>query len=247
MGMYTPLGPNKSLRFAAVERALKECGCQPRRILEVGCGQGAFATRLVRGAEYVGLEPDYNSFKIARERLLRLGRGEVLNIEFEDFHHDEAFDLVCAFEVLEHMVEDRSAIASWITMLQPDGLLLVSTPADEARYTAYDKYVGHIRRYEPHHLRDLLASEGLHDVEVTRYGFPFYNFIELMYAVIAGTRLRHSNQETAHDRTRKSGGVFVAPDALLRLGGVLAAALVFSQARFPGRGPGLIAYGRKPA
>ena len=185
-----PMGPSKSLRMDAVIRALDEVGHQPDRILEIGCGQGAFACRLAQWGEYIGLEPDRRSFSVAKERLAAVGLGQVRNANSTDFDSDPIFDLVCAFEVLEHLADDREAMAEWSSFLAPGGLLLVTTPADPDRYNAYDRYVGHLRRYTPDALAGVLRSAGLSDVRVARYGFPFYNLLEGTFAALARFRAR---------------------------------------------------------
>lgn len=244
MAPNSPLGPNKSLRFDAVQRALVDARHHPKRILEIGCGQGAFASRLAQLGDYIGLEPDQSSFAIAEQRLGRLGRGEVRNVDFEQLKTEPDFDLVCAFEVLEHLVDDRAAVMGWSKVLAPDGLLLISTPADPKRYSPYDKYVGHIRRYEPEVLREILLSAGLSDVRVERYGFPFYNLVEWIYGRLAKIRSRRPQEASAQERTSESGRVFLTPSVLLRLGSGFDRLLHATQRRFPDRGPGLIAYGR---
>jgi SAM-dependent methyltransferase len=246
LAQLTPMGPNKSLRFDVVRRSLEEEHHEPKRILEIGCGEGAFASRLAQWGEYVGLEPDVRSFSVARERLARLGRGEVRNVDFENFAADANFDLVCAFEVIEHLVDDRAALTEWSTLLAPGGFLLVSTPADPDRYNAYDQYVGHIRRYKPEGLQDVLESAGLSQVRVVRYGFPLYNLLELAYGGLASVRLKRSGPESLQDRTSKSGRVFKAPVGILQIAAIFHRPLQRLQRLCPSRGPGLVAYGRKP-
>ena len=232
MAAIPPLGPNKSLRFDAVQRALADAGHHPKRILEIGCGH------------YIGLEPDQPSFAIAQGRLKRLGRGEVRNVDFEHMTTESDLDLVCAFEVIEHIADDRAAVAGWSKVLAPGGLLLISTPADPKRYSPYDAYVGHLRRYEPEVLREVLSSAGLSDVRVVRYGFPFYYLVEWLYGRLAKAKSRRSHAASAQERTSESGRVFVAPAVVLRLGSAFDRLLQAAQRRFPDRGPGLIAYGR---
>jgi SAM-dependent methyltransferase len=246
LAQLTPLGPNKSLRLDVVRRVLEEAHHVPKRILEIGCGEGAFGSRLAEWGEYVGLEPDFRSFSVAQERLARVGRGEVHNVDFEKFEADPNFDLVCSFEVIEHLVDDRGAITNWSTLLLPGGLLLVSTPADPSRYNAFDQYAGHIRRYRPEALEDLLRSAGLSEVGVVRYGFPVYNLLEALYGAVASIRLKRSVSESLQDRTLKSGRVFNAPVVVLRIAAIFSRPLKPLQRRYWNRGPRLIGYGRKP-
>jgi 2-polyprenyl-3-methyl-5-hydroxy-6-metoxy-1,4-benzoquinol methylase len=59
-----------------------------------------------------------------------------------------SFDYLFAFEVLEHIADDLSALREWTGFLKPGGRLLVSVPAHARKYGKADEIVGHVRRYE---------------------------------------------------------------------------------------------------
>jgi SAM-dependent methyltransferase len=83
---------------------------------------------------------------------------------------DARYDVICAFEVLEHIQEDAVALQSWRRRLAPRGYLLVSVPAHSARFGVSDRYVGHVRRYDRAVLRQLLEREGFEIVQWRSYG-----------------------------------------------------------------------------
>jgi SAM-dependent methyltransferase len=76
--------------------------------------------------------------------------GEVGMLPFRD----QEFDLVCAFDVIEHVEDDRRVFGEVSRVLKDDGVLIVSVPLHADRWTDFDNWVGHARRYEP---SDLLA------------------------------------------------------------------------------------------
>ena len=112
-------------------------------MLEIGCGQGALGVRLAQRYDYVGLEPDQASWAMAERRISAAGRGEVRNIRV-DALGPEQFDLVCAFEVLEHIEDDAAAVREWAARLRPGGWLLLSVPAHQRRYGPADELVGQL-------------------------------------------------------------------------------------------------------
>lgn len=73
---------------------------------------------------------------------------------------DDAFDLVCAFDIIEHIEGDEAAMAELSRVAAPGATLLLSVPIHMAAWTAFDDFVGHHRRYEPDALLVLLARHG---------------------------------------------------------------------------------------
>lgn len=73
---------------------------------------------------------------------------------------DAEFDLVCAFDVVEHVDDEGATFGELARVCAPGGVLLLSVPLHPAQWTAFDDFVGHRRRYEPQRLVELLAGHG---------------------------------------------------------------------------------------
>jgi SAM-dependent methyltransferase len=71
------------------------------------------------------------------------------------------FDLVCAFDVMEHVEDDQRVFREVTRVLKGDGILICSVPLYAERWTAFDDWVGHARRYDPSELLAILASHQL--------------------------------------------------------------------------------------
>jgi SAM-dependent methyltransferase len=242
-----PLSPNGWLRWEVVERLLP-----PGRldVLEVGCGQGGFGARLAQRYTYVGIEPDPISCALAQQRVGPAG-GEVRNGDLAAVGADEVFDLVVAFEVIEHIEDDAGALAGWASHLRPGGWLLLSTPAWQKRFGPADEMVGHFRRYDPPVLRARLEGAGLSDVELVHFGAPLGYLLEAGRNVVGKRRLASPAAPTAAasmaERSDASGRT-LQPSTSWTATAARLGTLPFRKLQhvFPGTGPGLVARARKP-
>ena len=74
---------------------------------------------------------------------------------------DECFDLVCAFEIVEHVRDDESLLREIERVLRPGERFFFSVPLHMHFWTGHDVLAGHVRRYDPADLQSLLAGYGL--------------------------------------------------------------------------------------
>jgi SAM-dependent methyltransferase len=73
----------------------------------------------------------------------------------------DAFDLVTALDVIEHIDEDYLVTAEIARVLRPGGTALISVPCDMALWSAHDEACGHVRRYTRASLADVVQKAGL--------------------------------------------------------------------------------------
>ena len=73
---------------------------------------------------------------------------------------DASFDLVCALDILEHVLDDDKALRELSRVAAPEARLLLSVPLHESAWTQFDEFVGHYRRYELSHIVEKLQSHG---------------------------------------------------------------------------------------
>jgi SAM-dependent methyltransferase len=241
-----PLSPNGWLRWDVVDRLLPPPGAD---VLEVGCGQGGFAARLAQRYSYTGVEPDGVSAARAAERLAAAGgRGTVHHGDLSVLDPADRFDLVCAFEVIEHIADDGQALREWADRLRPGGWLLLSTPAYQHRFGPADEMVGHFRRYDPPVMAQLLARTGLREVELVQFGAPLGYLLEAGRNAVGRRRQGQLSAAPMAQRTDASGRT-LQPTRPLQAAAARFGTLPFRrlQRAFPDKGPGLVARGRKPA
>jgi SAM-dependent methyltransferase len=236
-----PLTLSGQLRYDVLRRELRK---RPvRSILEIGPGTGGFAARLATEYEYLGVELDESSARRAAEGLAATGRGRIINGSPADI--DGFFDLVCAFEVLEHIEDDDAALSEWKSLVKPGGWIALSVPAGPGRWGAHDVRAGHFRRYRRDQILASLAAAGYSDAAVHSYGFPLLTALHPLWNMLSA---RVHVAPTLDERTRASGRYRQPPawsTALLSLG---AAPFALLQRPFLTRdlGTGYLAIARNP-
>ena len=83
--------------------------------------------------------------------------GEITALPFPDAR----FDLVCAFDIIEHVEDDRQVFRELRRVTRVDATIVFSVPLHPAHWSAFDVLVGHVRRYDPDVLLGLLAEHSL--------------------------------------------------------------------------------------
>jgi SAM-dependent methyltransferase len=238
-----PLTARGSLRWAVVEPLL--ASLRPVTVLELGCGQGAVGARIARHARYTGVEPDEASYAVAVARVTPRG-GTVLHGDAGVLPWGTTYDVVCAFEVLEHIEDDLAALRSWRKHLRKGGHVVVSVPEGPERFGPSDVQVGHHRRYTEQSLTAVLTAAELEVQQVVHYGWPLGYLLERVSNRAAARAIAGgADDEDAAERSAGSGR-WLQPGALtgaaLRLGVTPFAAV---QGRRTDRGTGLVAVARR--
>jgi SAM-dependent methyltransferase len=164
------VGPRHELR----ERLLLDLflSASPGRdVLDVGAGQGTMSTRLERlGYEVTSTDVSDAAVAVLRAQLA----GQVVEASVTDLpFDDETFDGAVLGEVLEHVEDDRGALAEVARVLRPGGVLAASVPANPALYGPSDEWAGHVRRYTRSALMDAYTDAGLTVDQCLGWGFPF--------------------------------------------------------------------------
>ncbi len=219
---------------------------RPATTLEIGCGQGAMGARIVALTQsYTALEPDPASFHVAQARIEGRG-GKAMNCYSSELEGESTYDMVCAFEVLEHLEDDSGALAEWRAHVRVGGHLLLSVPAWQHMFGPWDTLAGHYRRYSPDELDSILRAAGFEPVTTSLYGWPLAFVMEAIRDRLAH---RYDKKEgTLVEQSTHSGRV-LQPSK--RLTDIVITVGVFPfqllQRLVPSKGNGIVALARRVA
>ena len=128
------------------------------RAIDIGAAGGG-NTRVLRdhGWSASALEYNEDGAALARERGLLTVRGDATALPFAT----QSVDLAVAFDVLEHIEDDKAAVSEIARVLRRRATLLVAVPCDMRLWSAHDVACSHFRRYTRETLRPLVEGAGL--------------------------------------------------------------------------------------
>ncbi len=178
--------------------ALKRHFPNMQRYLEIGCGTGfvlAGVAQAYPAATLVGSEVFVVGLPFAASRVKT---AELLQMDARKIPYLEEFDVIGAFDVLEHIEEDEVVLAAMLRALRPGGGVAITVPQHPWLWSKADDNACHVRRYKVGELRD----------KVLRAGFKLEfetSFVSLLLPAMLASRLtrrRANTQENAMSEFR---------------------------------------------
>jgi SAM-dependent methyltransferase len=140
------------------------------KILNVGCGPGRSSQYLSKFGEVTSVEYDKDCCEFASEKTgLKIINGSITAIPFEN----ETFDLVCAFDVIEHVEQDQLAVSEMKRVTKKEGLIFVTVPAFMSLWSHHDVINHHFRRYKIKEIEKLFDKE----TDGNKIFVSYFNFI----------------------------------------------------------------------
>ena len=116
---------------------------QPAGILNIGAAGGASSQWLSALGKVVSIETEPFFINHLKEQHIDVINSSVTDMPFED----NSFDLVCAFDVIEHVADDAVAMKEMERVCKPGGIICITVPAFKMLWSDHDIVNGHFRRY----------------------------------------------------------------------------------------------------
>jgi SAM-dependent methyltransferase len=145
-----------------------------KAVLDVGCGDGLFLGSMSEEWSKQGLEPSNAGAELARKKNLNVACG---TLDDPSVQYD--VDLLCALDVIEHVLEPHSFIDALKKLLKPGGIVLLLT-GDSTSFSArvagpqwsYLKWSGHVSVFSAAGLRRILEDHGFQIITWKRCEHP---------------------------------------------------------------------------
>jgi SAM-dependent methyltransferase len=124
-------------------------------ILNIGVATGATSQMLEMFGKVKSIEYDEVCFNFVKEKLqIDIEQGTILDLQFAE----NSFDLVCAFDVVEHVEDDQLAVKEMIRVCKSKGFVFVTVPAFMDLWSKHDEINYHFKRYTSKTLLSLFDS-----------------------------------------------------------------------------------------
>lgn len=194
-GSHHPI--DQASRALAVQSLVRWLPAANGVVIDAGCSSGFVLEEIGRALpEAVLIGSDYLMAPL--EKLgARLPQIPLLQFDLRRCPlPDACVDGVTALNVLEHIDDDRAALANIARILKPGGVAHIEVPAGPGLYDIYDEHLMHHRRYRLRDLEGLARDCGLTVLRGTHLGF-------FVYPMFAAVKLRHRRLLGASAATKR--------------------------------------------
>ena len=144
------------------------------KILSVGAGTGEELSILNKFGEVYVIDIEKKALDLIKNSLYKEKNVcDACNLSYKN----NFFDVVVAFDVLEHIEKDNVAVKEIKRVLKKQGAFIFSVPAFQFLYSSHDKALEHKRRYSKKKLKSLLQI-------FNKTNFHYWNFFMFPYALL---------------------------------------------------------------
>jgi len=161
--------------------------------LEIGCGTGNILSAVSKAfpdADMVAADFFAEGLYFARQRV---PDGNFFQFDARNIPFTAGFEVIGAFDVIEHIEEDERVLEEFYRILKTDGILLLTVPQHRFLWSVADEYKEHVRRYSR---QDLVSR-----VEEAGYKIRYINsFISLIFPMMLASRYVQNQAKERPDR-----------------------------------------------
>ncbi|WP_028664810.1 class I SAM-dependent methyltransferase [Runella zeae] len=178
---------------------------RPLQILNIGVATGRTSELLMEFGNVKSVEYDQECYEFTKANVpIDIVQGSILELPFES----EKYDLVCAFDVIEHVEDHTLAVSEMKRVCKPEGLVSVTVPAFMFLWNQHDEVNHHVRRYDMRMLKKIFEGDG--KIVFNTY-FNFWLFFPIAFFRLLSKILplhQRKIEEAGSDFTIMNGPIF---------------------------------------
>jgi SAM-dependent methyltransferase len=169
-------------------------------ILNAGVATGATSEMLTDFGKVTSLEYEQECIDFIRDKVaIEVDQGSITDLPYSN----QAFDLVCAFDVVEHVEDDQRAVDEMIRVCKKGGSILITVPAFQSLWSEHDVINHHFRRYRLSQLTELFRKDQ-GEVVYASY-FNFFLFLPIWLARLGSKLVAKRNSPQSDFQKFKTG------------------------------------------
>lgn len=149
--------------------ALKEYCPKFHSLLEIGCGTGYVLSGISKAFQHSTLHGSDIFTAGLNFAATRLHSVNFMQMDARDIPFAEEFDVIGAFDVLEHIEEDERVLSQVHAALASKGFILLTVPQHTWLWSPIDEYACHVRRYTASDLHKKIETAGFQIVKSTSF------------------------------------------------------------------------------
>jgi len=172
--------------------AIKRYFPKSQTFLEIGCGTGFVLQGIEKNVPYItcsGSEIFSRGLECATQRL---SKTTLFQMDARKIPFSEEFDIIGAFDVLEHIEQDQDVLRQMYQATKIGGGIILTVPQHPWLWSQSDTYAHHVRRYVKQDLIIKLKAAGFKVVKVT-------SFVSLLLPLMLISRLTQQSKAKNYD------------------------------------------------
>lgn len=165
---------------------------QAKNFLEIGCGTGFVLSGIENNFPHLnvyGSEIFTNGLNFASQRLTK---AQIFQMDARQIPFEQEFDVIGAFDVIEHIQEDDQVLDQMFKATQLRGGVILTVPQHRWLWSQTDEYAHHVRRYTAKELKNKVEAAGFQVVKMT-------SFVSLLLPLMMISRLKPKKANVKYD------------------------------------------------
>lgn len=172
--------------------ALKKYFCSAKNFLEIGCGTGYVLSGIQKFLPQLNLSGSEISCVGLNSAAKRINQAMLFQMDARKIPFVEEYDVIGAFDVLEHIEEDELVLQQMYQAIKPGGGIIVTVPQHQFLWSQQDDHACHVRRYNVTDLKNKAMKAGFKIIKTT-------SFVSLLLPLMLVSRLQKRKKVENYD------------------------------------------------